>query len=73
MSDTRCPTKPDEAAFARAGSSTGGGLTKREYFAAAALTGWLADAGNEINHGMALECVRAADLLLEALNDEVPQ
>ena len=76
MSKPIYPTDPDDLAFARAGSPNSNpacGLTKREYFAACALTGLLTDASCPVNQRMAFECVHAADYLIDALNDEVPE
>jgi len=51
---------------------TGGGLTKREYFAACALQGIMADPTiNDISgHKLAEHAVRLADALIVALNKE---
>jgi hypothetical protein len=46
---------------------SGGGLTKREYFAAAALTGLLADPLVVDIHEAAMSAVHAADFLIAAL------
>ena len=76
MSNPRYPTKPDEAAFSRAGSPNSnplGGLTKREYFAACALTGAMADPHAPMACFVAAQCVAVADMLIESLNAEASQ
>ena len=49
------------------------GLSKREYFAACALTGAMADPHAPMACFVAAQCVAVADMLIDALNDEVPQ
>jgi hypothetical protein len=73
-------TKPNDAAFARPSfyhDSYGrpdqeqDGLTKREYFAAMAMQGWLANEYIGTKYDIiAQHCVRMADALIEELNKE---
>lgn len=69
-------TKPDDEAF---GSSDALGLTKREYFAAAAMqgylaNGWIAEQNQRtgtatVRKDITESCVDFADDLIDALND----
>lgn len=62
------PTKGTDPAFVVDGES---GLTKREYFAAAALTGLLMGGLRITGHSGSIEAlaVQCADVLITALND----
>jgi len=70
-------TQANDAAFARSHASTNethngngsAGLTKREYFAAKAMQGWLANGYIGTKYDIiAQHCVRMADALIEELN-----
>lgn len=68
----------DEGAFAAMCDDRGPqfGLTKREYFAAAALQGTLANpetSDSSSNELIAKFSVAMADALIDALNDEAPE
>ena len=69
-------TDGNDAAFARPGTNQSGseyGLTKREYFAAQALIGVMANQGSSgrYAHNVALDAVELADAMIEVLNGEV--
>ena len=72
-------TKPNDSAFSViANDFYEGGLTKREYFAAIALQGYLAAFAGDARVEMptperaALEATKYADALIEELNAERP-
>jgi len=60
----------DNSAFPREKGVQHPGLTKREYFAAKALQGLLADPTTMISKTVAEDAVRMADHLIEALNND---
>jgi hypothetical protein len=60
----------DNSAFPRKDGIYHQGLTKREYFAAKALQGLLADPTTIISKTVAEDAVKLADHLIQALNNE---
>lgn len=72
-------TKGDECAFAIPAFETPKnlwnkpqyGLTKREYFAAMAMQGYLASNRTDLTKPLATYSVEKADQLIEALNNEI--
>jgi len=60
----------DNSAFPRQGGIPHPGLTKREYFAAKALQGLLADPTTIISKTVAEDAVKLADHLIKALNND---
>jgi hypothetical protein len=75
-------TEANDAAFARSHASTNetlngngsAGLTKREYFAAIAMQGFLMIAKNEDSlQFLARQSVKMADFLIQELNKEINQ
>jgi len=72
-------TKPNSTAYPRSGEHTDWGLTKREYFAAMAMQGLLAN-GSDVDLtlpdstiGISRDAVEYADALIAALNKGVQQ
>ena len=65
-------TLPNEPAFARPSSSTShqDGLTKREYFAAMAMQGFLSEGEVSEIKTIAVLSVQMADALIEQLNKQ---
>lgn len=73
-------TKPNELTFPCPSDLHGEyhhGLTKREYFAAMAMQGWLTTRGGNLSHvnreDMAATAVMCADALINALNPKEVQ
>jgi hypothetical protein len=65
-------TNPDNSAYPRKYDDVGYGLTKREYFAAIAMQGFLANGKELANHDnreIANYAVCQADALIESLNN----
>jgi hypothetical protein len=60
----------DNSAFPRQGGILHPGLTKREYFAAMALQGLLADPSTIISKNVAQDAVKLADHLIQSLSNE---
>jgi hypothetical protein len=60
----------DNSAFPRRAGIPHPGLTKREYFAAKALQGLLADPSTIISKNVAQDAVKLADHLIQALSNE---
>jgi hypothetical protein len=60
----------DNSAFPRKIGEQAPGLTKREYFAAKALQGLLADPSTIISKNVAEDAVKLADHLIKALSNE---
>jgi len=60
----------DNSAFPRTGGISHPGLTKREYFAAMALQGLLADPTTIISKTVAEDAVKLADHLIQSLSNE---
>jgi hypothetical protein len=60
----------DNSAFPRKIGEQAPGMTKREYFAAKALQGLLADPTTMISKTVAEDAVKMADHLIEALNND---
>jgi hypothetical protein len=60
----------DNSAFPRKSGIPHPGLTKREYFAAKALQGLLADPTTIISKTIAEDAVKLADHLIEALTND---
>jgi len=60
----------DNSAFPRRAGIPHPGLTKREYFAAMALQGLLADPSTIISKNVAQDAVKLADHLIQALNND---
>jgi len=60
----------DNSAFPRRAGIPHPGLTKREYFAAKALQGLLADPSTIISKNVAQDAVKLADHLIQALNND---
>ncbi|WP_460912066.1 hypothetical protein [Spirosoma areae] len=65
MEEQQAPTNDGDNAFA---SDWQSGLTKREYFAAQALTGLLANSAYTKKETATTKAVEYADALIEALN-----